>query len=721
MGRLFRELRRREVFRAAGLYVGIAWIVIEACSVLLPTFDAPEWVLRAVVIVAVVGFPITIVLAWVYDITKTGIVKQADPTDTYIPPLGGRGTDFVVIGVLSVALIFSVYMNIMSGPAVVEEKEPVSVLIADFDNQTGNPVFDGLLEQALNVGIEVAPHVTSFQRNQALGIADRIQPGVKILDMGAARLVAVREGINFVLAGSIIPDGAGFELDLHAVDPNTGETAFDVSSDAKSQDGILAAVGDLSGKVREELGDDSLGKSESATTETFTAASIEAAQDYTQGLAADFEGRHEDAIDLYRRATEKDPNFGRAYSSWANNLHRLGRTEEAAELWQKAATLLDTMTERERLRTLGLYYAGVTGNLENAKQSFSELVGRYPADAAGHNNLAVISFMTLDFEAASREGKQILDIYPSSQLYRANYGLYSMYAGDFEAGAAEALALIEDDPEYGTAYLLLAMKAMSENDFAAASDAYEKMALATKSPHTASVAQLGLADLSIYSGKFAAATELLQPAIRIDLEDDSKGAAATKYLALAESFVADGRKDEAVNAARQALELAGSDAHVVPAARVMIEAGQLPDAVSLLTELSKKLRPQSRAYGRMIQGMIASAQGEHIYAIDNLRKAVEFADLWLVRFELGRAYLRAKFFAEALDEFRICAERRGEATAAFLDDTPTYRYLADLGYWRARAQQGLGMQTAAIQGFEEFLALRPQGGPLADDARQRMP
>ncbi|MDH3434991.1 MAG: hypothetical protein OEM60_14090, partial [Gammaproteobacteria bacterium] len=117
MHKLIRELRRREVFRTAGLYVGVCWIVIEVASVLLPTFDAPEWLMRAIVIVAVVGFPVTIVLAWIYDVSEQGIVVQGEATDTVVVPIGGRKADFFVIGLLSVALMISVYLNISSGPA----------------------------------------------------------------------------------------------------------------------------------------------------------------------------------------------------------------------------------------------------------------------------------------------------------------------------------------------------------------------------------------------------------------------------------------------------------------------------------------------------------------------------------------------------------------------------------------------------------------------------
>ena len=75
MRKLILELRRREVFRTAGLYVGVCWIVIEVSSVLLPAFEAPEWIMRAIIILALIGFPITIVLAWIYDVTDEGIQK----------------------------------------------------------------------------------------------------------------------------------------------------------------------------------------------------------------------------------------------------------------------------------------------------------------------------------------------------------------------------------------------------------------------------------------------------------------------------------------------------------------------------------------------------------------------------------------------------------------------------------------------------------------------
>jgi tetratricopeptide (TPR) repeat protein len=720
MNRFIRELRRREVFRTAGLYIGVCWILIEASSVMLPTFDAPEWILRWIIIGAVVGFPIMLVLAWIYDVTARGIEVQPDATDTVIAPIGSRKMDFVVIGVLSVALVFSVYMNITAGPSVVEEPDPVSVLIADFDNQTGNPLFDGLLEQAFIIGIESAPHITSYQRNEALKIAGIVQPGAEALDATVSRLVAVREGIQLVLSGVIAAAGSGFELQVVGVDPKTSEPVFDVDSEAASSEAVLQALGELSRDVREELGDTTLEQSAGPKSETFTAASLEAAKAYTNAQQLAFEGRLEDAVEHYRVASELDPNFGRAFSSWALAEFKLGRTEEATELWEKALSLMETMTERERLRTLGLYYASVTRNYESAVQTFRELAEKYPADTAGHNNYAVSAFQTLDFETATEAGRRLLDIYPGSDLYRSNFALYAMYAGEFEAAATVAQDLIKDNPGYGTSYLPVAIAHLAAGEYDAARAAYEAMANAETSEHKASLATLGLADIAIFQGDFSSAEELLWDGIEKDIDADNRRAAAVKYVALAESFSASGDHAAAVSAAREALALSTSNAVQVSAAQVLLDAGEIDAARQIGAELGGKLQPQSRAFGRMLEGSIARIEGDYVNAVDLQRSAIELADLWLIRFELGRTFLEAEFYAEALSEFGACEERVGEASAVFLDDQPTWRRLASLPYWSARAQQGLGMHTSSIEGFQEFIDRRPQGGPLADDARQRL-
>jgi len=720
MKKFFRELRRREVFRTAGLYIGICWILIEAASVILPIFDAPEWILRAMFIVAIVGFPMMLVLAWVFDVTEHGVDVQADPTDTIVARLGRRGMDFVVISILTLALVFSFYLNVSPDPVALEIPEPVSVLIADFDNRTGNSLFDGPLEHALQIGVEGAPHITSFNRNEALGIADRLQPKAEKLDAAAAQRVAEREGVNLVLSGGIDADGQGFDLKLQALHPGSGEVVFDVSSEARSADAIFTAIGQLSADIREELGDTTIDQVDDESTRLFFATSLEAAQAHTTATKLAYDGKHNDAVLLYRKATELEPGFGRAYAGWAMSEFRLGRTQDANELWQTAISQMETVTERERLRTLGLYYASVMGDFENAVQSFSELVEKYPADAAGHSNLAVAAFHTLDFKTAAAEGRRVMDLYPNSQLYRSNFALYAMYSGDFGAAAEAAQSLIDDYPEYGASYLPMAIARIDAGDLDAAQQAYRQMAAAKTGAHQESLATLGLADLETYRGNMVAARALLVDGIEQDIAAENQTAAAVKNIALAQTYIAAGSAAPAIAAASRAVALSSWESVNVAAARVFLDAGDAERAAAIATELSAKLLPQSHAYGQMLQAILARSEGEHVQAVDMLRDAVGLADLWLIRYELGRTYLEAGFMAEALSEFISCDERRGEATSVFFDDMPSYRYLATLPYWTARAQQELGMQSSSMLGYETFLSLRPEGGPLAEDARRRL-
>ncbi len=314
----------------------------------------------------------------------------------------GRQMDFIVIGVLLVALSFSVYLNVQEEPVAPEAMDPVSILIADFDNQTGDPVFDGSLEQALTIGLESAPFITAYRRDSATSLAAKLKDGGEGLDVEASRLVSVREGIKYVLAGSIRPDGDGYEFTVSALDPAEGTAAAEAQTSAKSKAEVLAAVGTLAGQIREDLGDKTLDSGQVALSETFTAASLEAASDYTKAQVLAYKLRFEEAIELYQRAIDADPNFGRAFSGYALTLFNMGRTEEAEAMWKKALATLDTMTEREKYRTLGLYYSVVSQNYDKAIENYETLVDLYPADGAGHNNLAVSYLLNLDFQRRPR-------------------------------------------------------------------------------------------------------------------------------------------------------------------------------------------------------------------------------------------------------------------------------------------------------------------------------
>ena len=686
MKRFIRELRRREVFRTAGLYVGISWIVIEASSIVLPTFGAPDWTMQAVIIAAFVGFPIMLVLTWIYDITDEGVVVQGDATDNEVVPFGGRKTDFVVIGILSIALIFSVYLNFSSGPDVDVEHDPVSVLIADFDNRTGNELFDGSLEQALHLGIEGASFITTYSRNSALKQAQNLSLG-EDLSEEVARLVSVRQDVKMVLAGSIAQDGDGYELTIRALESTAGEVIAEADASADSSADVLAAINSLAASIREDLGDDSSSVAQLRSVESVTANSLEALKDYTTAQEFARAGQDQEAIAYYEKAVAADPDMARAYSGWGLSAHKLGNQEDSDEQWQKALSLLDRMTERERYRTLGLYYTVVSQNYDKAIDNYRQLVEKFPADGAGNNNLAILYTFTAQFDKALAQSDNLLKIYPGRILYHANHAQYAVYAGDTEQAATEAQYVIDNDPTFFKSYMILAIVALHNDDLAKAKQIYQRMAEAG-GVRGASLATIGLADIALYEGYSSAAVNLLTAAIAIDQNNEDGRGAATKIVALAQARLALGDSSGALQTI-DGLDISKRDGQLVPTAEIMSANGRVAQAHEIAESYRTQLRPTARAYAYLIDGMNALNQGEPVIAIDALQEALGYADMWIVRYYLGQAYLSAGYPAEAGAEFESCIARRTEAAGMFFDDVPTWRYTATLKDWQSRANKAL--------------------------------
>jgi tetratricopeptide (TPR) repeat protein len=690
MRKLIAELRRREVFRTVGFYVGIAWILIEASSVMLPAFGAPEWTLRAVIICAIIGLPITIVLAWIYDVTESGIEVQDSTAVAPDIPFGGRKADFAVIGVLVLALAISVYMNITGTRTVIAQAvTPVSLLIADFDNQTGDPLFDDSLEQAFSIGLEGAAFVTAYKRTSAVRLLEQLKPGSE-LDEEGARLVSIREGIKYVISGAVAGDDDGYDLSARLISPDDGETVAEFSVAANNKLEVLTAISALTDEVREELGDESVDDEDRPLGETFTASSLEAVKNYTEAQNLAATGRYDEAIRFYEQAIAADGDFGRAYSGWALALFSLGRQDEAAALWQRALTEMDSMSERERLRTLGLYYVAIAGDYPKAVESYEALVEKYPADNTGHNNKAIAYYYMLDFRMAMESAGEGLKIYPSNKTVRLNYALFAMLAGEFEEGAKYANEVLESDSGIWKAWLPVAMEKLASGDIKGAQDAYASMAEAGSRGEP--FANLGFADIALYTGDNEQAVELLETGVEGDAVGGNRRLLGRKYLALAEARIGLGRTEAANAAILQGLAVQQGDGQLVPAALLHLELGNTEAATDIANALVQQLQPKSRSFGRVILGAIAIEEGRFADAMDSIRAGIALTDSWLSRFYLGRAYFAAGQYIEAIDEFESCMERKGEATALFLDDDePTYHYMAALKTWLNKSREALGM------------------------------
>jgi serine/threonine protein kinase/tetratricopeptide (TPR) repeat protein len=603
-------------------------------------------------------------------------------------------------------------------PVVPVVHDPVSVLIADFTNATGEPMFKDVLEQSLGVAVEGASFVTAYDRRNALRVASQLNAG-NVLDEKVARVVAQREGVKVVLAGGIGPDGNGYRLSVRGISPADGTATLNSDVRAASKNDVLKAIGRLGSDIRKSLGDTRTAR-RPAANEMLSASSLEAVAEYMTGQELTRQTRDEEAIAYFKRATELDPNFGRAYSAWGTAAFKIGRQDEAEAKYKKALSLLDRMTKREQYRTLGVYYLAVSKNYDKAIENFGELVKQYPSDAAAYNNLAVAYTNKLDFTNASANGRKALEIYPRNRLYRSNYALYAMYAGDFKASAAEATNLLKEDPNYFIGYLPLAIEALARGDAGAAAAFYTQMARVNA--RAASLASIGMADLALVEGRSEDAIKLLTAGIRADEETKTDAGAALKRLAIAEAYEMEGDLGAAVSAATTALSASKAEPVLVPAGRIFAVSRQQREIDAIAKILSNQFEPQKRAYGRIVDGLDYLSRERYVDAADSLKAAIKFADIWLARFYLGVAYEMAGRHGEAISELQTCFNRRGEATALFLDEVPTYRYLAPLTYWLARAQDGLGQTGQARTNYQAFLAQKKgrTSDPLVSDSRRRL-
>ena len=181
------------------------------------------------------------------------------------------------------------------------------------------------------------------------------------IDENAALLVARREDIKLILAGSIAAAGSGYSLTVRAVNPTAEAGQSEVASasaQAGTKDEVLAAVASLAADLRRDLGDTDEEIAKTAAADSFTTNSMEAMQAY--GLAQQMQatGRRAESLEAFIRAIEHDPQFGLAYSGAAVASNALGRTPEAQQYWKTMLTHLDRMSEREKYRALGAYYLG---------------------------------------------------------------------------------------------------------------------------------------------------------------------------------------------------------------------------------------------------------------------------------------------------------------------------------------------------------------------------
>jgi eukaryotic-like serine/threonine-protein kinase len=631
-------------------------------------------------------------------------------------PGSGKWLAAAAVGVIVIAGGLYLRSRISSPPSA--PHAPVTLLIADFDNKTGDSVFDGTLEPMLGIALEGAPFISSFNRGQAKKDAARLQPGAAHMDASLAQLVAVREGVNAVVTGSITQEGTGYKVYVATLDPATGKSILTEQGSASNKQDVLAATGKLAESIRKGLGDTAPESAQQSAAETFSAGSLEAAHAYAVGQDFQQAAKWDDALKSYAQAEQLDPNLGRAYAGTAAIYANLGKREDAEKYYGLAMSHIDRMTDREKYRTRSGYYLFMR-NQPKAMEELSALVSQYPADTAGHANLALAYFYSRNMNKALEEQKRALEITPHSVLQQVNYSMYALYAGDFDSAAKEAQSILQENPNFDQALRTAALANLGLGHAAEAAATYGK--LQAVSPYGASIAATGLADLTLYEGKLSDAAIILEKAIATDLVSKDAESAADRTATLALVQITLGKTKEAISSADKASSTSKDPGVIYRAAQVYLAAGPEAKALQLVAPLSQRLETEPQVYAKLIAGEAQLKKGNARDALNSFQEAQKLADTWLGHLDMGRAYLDAGAFTEASSEFDVCLKRRGEATSVFLDDIPSYHLLPAVYYYQGRAREGLNSPGAA-ESYKTFLTIKEKGAgdPLVADAQRRL-
>jgi eukaryotic-like serine/threonine-protein kinase len=581
-----------------------------------------------------------------------------------------------------------------------------TIVLADFTNTTGDPVFDGALRQGLSVQLEQSPFlsiISDQQIQQTLGLMGK--PADIKLTPGIARELCQRTASAAVLDGSIAQIGTQYLLTLKVVNCASGESLASTEAEASDKSHVLDALGKAASEIRNKLGE-SLSTVQKYDTplEHATTPSLEALQAYSLGRKASAGSEWTKAVPFFQRAIRLDPNFAIAYARLGTCYTNLGETTLGAENTRKGYELRDRVSEKERFYIESHYYQNVIGNLQQARQAYELWTQTYPRDWNPLPPLFSPVYTSLgQYDKAFAEAREAYRLNPASGMNSADLALSYLSLNRLEearATAEEAQAKKLDSP---LLRFVLYQLAFLQNDAAGTA---QQVAWSAGQPGVEDVLLANEADTAAYSGRLGKAREFSRRAVASSERAEEKEVAASYEAEAALREALFGIAAEARQRAAGALALSNGREVKYGATLALALAGDAGRAQALTDDLGRRFPEDSIVqfnYLPTLHAQLALSRNDTAKAIEVLQSAGPYelgsvgnTNLYPV-YVRGEAYLAAHQANEAAAEFQKILDHRGIVLNELIGA------LAHLQIGRAYAMQG---DTAKARGaYQDFLTL----------------
>ena len=587
-----------------------------------------------------------------------------------------------------------------------------TLILADFTNSTGDPVFDGTLRQGLAVQLEQSPFLSLVPE-------DRVQQTLRMMSQPAdahlttqlAREVCQRTASAAVLQGSIAALGNQYVLGLRAENCRTGKVLDDELVQAATKEEVLNTLSQMASKFRTRVGESlATVQQHDVSLEEATTSSLQALQAYSMGWQRNASAGADAGLPFFKRAVEIDPKFALGYAALGLFYGATGESNLAAENIRKAYELRDHASDKEKFFITAYYDGRATGNQEKAQQTCEQWAQIYPREWTPHAFLSGFIYLVLGrYEKAAEEGHKAIDLAPDTYTGYFLLGYNLVYLD--RPGEAEDVLRRASERKMEAPFLshLRFDLAFLKGD---STGMQREVAEAQGKPGAEDWMSDRQAFALAYTGHLQEARRWSQRASDLARQAGHRERAALfeTRAALWEAFFGDA--PVAKRTAKDALALAENREVRYGAALALAMSSDASQAQSLANDLERDFPEDTSVrfyYLPSVRASLALNHGDPSKAIEFLQIAVPY-DLGMPRsatfayfgalypvYVRGQAYLAAHQGAEAAREFQKIVDHRGITVG------DAFGALAHLGLARAYAMQG---ETAkARKKYQDFLTL----------------